>query len=213
MGVIGHYPQVQFKKGYNPTLPYSHRQVKGNTFPKFSPELELEIDKKAKPTNYLERTSPSFGFLVDKSFKDILEKHNLPAHAFYPIKVYHNNILLDYYWFHFIVDDFWVYLNLEESSGRIHRTGKIDMVKEMVHFESRSQVRAIKKNLGFEYKMRADKLVFNQNFPLYDVYQVKDIEWHDLISERLKMALEEAGMTGFRAIPFDRLYIYGHSEL
>ncbi|HEA20395.1 hypothetical protein LCGC14_1520330 [marine sediment metagenome] len=84
LGIIGHYSQTKLKDGYNPTLHNSHWQVRADEFPDFVPNLELEIDKKAKPTNFLDGASGFNGFLVDKPFKSILEKFRLPPHHFYP---------------------------------------------------------------------------------------------------------------------------------
>ncbi len=103
---IGFYPQTDFYKGYNPVLANSIWQVKPDEFPDFKLNYELELNKNAIPTNYLDGTSSPPGIIVDNKLKSIFEKFSLPPHHFYPIKVYHVGKLLDYYCFHFIINDF-----------------------------------------------------------------------------------------------------------
>ena len=42
------------------------RNVKYSEFPDFLPEVELEIDANAVPTNFLERAEATFGMIVDR---------------------------------------------------------------------------------------------------------------------------------------------------
>ncbi|WP_111626043.1 hypothetical protein [Gelidibacter algens] len=116
---IGHYPQADLKKGYNPRK-NGHFMVKPYEFPDFIPNLELELHPKAIPTNYLDSTAGLMnGFILDKKFKELISSFMLPKHYFYPIKVFQSNLLLDYYWFHFIVDDFWEFIDTEKSSAEV----------------------------------------------------------------------------------------------
>ena len=129
LDVIGHYPQTSLKKGYNPRLPDSHRQVKPHSFPDFIPNLELELHDKAYPTDYIQKFV-SFGMVVNTKFKNILKQFKLPPHAFYPIKVYHKGALLEYFWFHYAINDFFSWLDKEESKALIY-DDKNGVYKEM----------------------------------------------------------------------------------
>ncbi|MGQ3678383.1 imm11 family protein [Tenacibaculum discolor] len=206
LDVIGNYPQVTLKKGYNPSLPSGYWQVKPHEFPNFVPSLELELHKKAKPTDYLEQYV-NFGMIVSTRLKSSLEKFDLPSHAFYPIKVYHKEELLEYYWFHYIVDDFWSWINKSESKAIIYDDkDEYSVVSEVDLSLTSDEIQKIKKSLSWHQHMQWEKIVLNSNYPKYDVLKISNIEYFGaLISERLLNALQEAGMTGFRVRLFDKI--------
>ena len=79
---IGHYPQLEFRKGYNPNK-NGCWNVERNNFPDFIPNYELELHPKAKPTNFLPIYSIGFGMIVDKNLKEVLSNFKLPKHHFY----------------------------------------------------------------------------------------------------------------------------------
>jgi len=196
--VIGYYPQLQYKPGYNPRAPYGHWNVKGNVFPDFSPELELVIHENAMPTNILNRMSIcSFGLFIDRKFRNIIEQHKLPPHHYYPIKVYHKEQLLEYFWLHWIVNDFWDIIDYENTLvKRYSIINPPNFTIEPIISKSNLEAFLNKKEIGFDFCY--EKLVFRPGFD-YDVYQTQAVDWRSLISGKLKDALEEQGMTGFEA--------------
>ncbi|MGG8498138.1 imm11 family protein [Tenacibaculum sp. TC6] len=201
--VIGHYPQTDIKKGYNPGLSDSHRQVKPYEFPNFIPNLELELHKEAKATDYIQKFV-SFGMVINARFKSILQQFKLPPHAFYPIKVYHKGDLLEYFWFHYIIDDFWQNINMEKSTVQVYKKFefKIDKIISIPKLED---IDNLKKSLTRQEDLRFNKIYFKSSFPKYDVYETQELEFIPVISEPLLEALQEAGMTGFRVKPFDKI--------
>uniref|UniRef100_UPI000555B3CD hypothetical protein n=1 Tax=Aquimarina pacifica TaxID=1296415 RepID=UPI000555B3CD len=114
---IGYYPQTSIAKGYNPVLYDGHRNVKVNEFPDFIPNYELDLHSKAKPTSFIHHSVANFGWVINGRLKDIMESYNLLDHHFYKMKLHHNGITLNYFWFHYIVRDFWKYLDKEKSYG------------------------------------------------------------------------------------------------
>ena len=98
---IGNYPQTDLKQGYNPNLTNSIWNIKYNEIPNFILNYELELNKKAIPTKCIQGIDTS-GLIVDYKLKKILEKFNLPEKKFFPIKVYQQGNLLEYYDFHFV---------------------------------------------------------------------------------------------------------------
>lgn len=115
LDIIGYYPQLTFRKGYNPSSPNGYYNVKKDKFPDFSPEYELELDPRAHLVNILPPHPGSNGLLVDEMVRGILKRHCLPPHAFYPMELYHKRNVHRYYWFHYIPDDFWNLLDKENS--------------------------------------------------------------------------------------------------
>ncbi|SFW52783.1 hypothetical protein SAMN02927921_02155 [Sinomicrobium oceani] len=203
LNVIGHYPQTKLREGYNPRN-NGHFKVKPNVFPDFIPNLELDMHKKAKKTDFL-GFSISNGIIVNKKCVQILEKHTLPHHHIYPIKVYQNGALLNYFWIHYIVNDFWDWLDIELSEAVIFDDKKIfeavapldlnippDEFRNLEYFE-----------LPYHQHLRWDKIVFKKGFP-YDLYQTRDVQILEIMSERLKETLEKENLTGFTTTLFNK---------
>lgn len=202
--VIGDYPQVTLRKGFNPGPPHGFWEVQHYEFPKFIPELELDLNQKAKPTNYLEDYT-SFGMIINENFKEILKQFNLPKYAFYPIKVYYKGELLNYYWFHYIAD-IWEYINIEKSSLEVYKKFEFEIDKVIPMPSKLSEFKVIEKSLPRQKELMIHKIVFKDNFPKYDVFNLSQLGYPpNLISERLLNALLKAGMTGFVTIPFDKI--------
>ncbi len=205
--VIGHYPQTELKKDYNPRLPDSHWQVMPFEFPDFKPNLEITLNKDAIPTDYLHFSDSKTGFILSKRFVDFLTEFSLPKHQFYPIKVYHRAELLDYYWFHFIVDDFWNYINRSLSKAVIFDSKQNhEIIGEVDLNLTPDEIKNLKyTELKYHQKMRWERIVFNKEFPRYDVYETKSITYTSILSKKLVTALNEAGLTGFETKLFEKI--------
>ncbi|WP_440879780.1 hypothetical protein [Tenacibaculum sp. C7A-26P2] len=203
LDVIGHYPQINIKEGYNPTLSDSYWNVKPHSFPDFIPNLELELHDKAYPTDFLEKYV-DFGMLVNTKFKNILKQFKLPSHAFYPIKVYHKGALLEYFWFHYIID-IWEYVDLKKSTAQIGKKFKKE-IEKVILIPNLDNIREYKKALPRQQELRVNEIYFKQNFPAYDVIKISKVGYlRTLISEDLLKALQKAEMTGFTVKPYDKI--------
>lgn len=199
---IGNYPQTKLLKGYDPTLPNSHWNVLSNEFPEFTPNYELELLNNSIATDYLDVDSKPTGIFVSEKLKKIIETFNLPPHRFYKIKVIQNKKNIDYYWFHYIVNDFWEYVDLNESMIEIyHMVNKKH--SEVLRIKSINNIEILKENLERGFKLRLFKIIFKNKYP-YDIYKISNIIYEPVIvSESLLNALQEEGMTGFTAKPYD----------
>lgn len=194
---VGHHPQTELKIG-------RHYEVEYNVFPNFTPTMELELHKKSLITNYLNSFAISFGMIVDKDFKGILNKFNLPPCTFYPIKVYHKGELLDYYWFHYI-SDVSKYIDVKKSSAQIFKKFKVK-IESIVNIVDLGNIDDYEKSLPRQKELILDKVFFNKDFPNYDVFDIRKVGYSGhLISEPLLNALQKAGMTGFTAMPYDKI--------
>lgn len=206
---IGYYPQADLGPGYNPRQ-NGHFMVKHYEFPDFIPNLELDLHPKANATNYLDSTAGlTSGFIVDAKFKEILSSFKLPRHHFYQIKVFHNEKVLDYYWLHYIVDDFYEFIDKENSYCEVFeiKTPFEMVVQSTFPIISRDQVLNEKKKHKFN-RTRIGRIVMKNNFPKYDLYQTQSINYISLISENLKRIFEEEHITGMEIKPFDKFEIY-----
>ncbi|WP_440879779.1 imm11 family protein [Tenacibaculum sp. C7A-26P2] len=204
--VIGHYPQTSLKKGYNPSLPDSHWAVEPHSFPNFIPNLELELHKDANATDYLHFGDIS-GIIVSGKFRAILKKINLPPHAFYPIKVYLKGTLLEYFWFHYAINDFFSWLDKEESKAIIYddKNGVYKVISELNLSLSLEEIEKINQKLPWHQRMKWEKIIFKKEFPKYDVYKTRGLDLKNFISERLLNALLDTGMTGFTSKPIENI--------
>lgn len=199
--VIGYYPQTLIKEEYNPRALDGHSILNSNEFADFNFNYELILHDKAKPTNYLDAHACHFGMVIDLKFKSVLEQFNLPPHRFYPIKVYQKGNLLEYYWFHYIVD-IWEYVNIELSSALIMK--KFDFeIEKIIPIPNLKTIEQFEENLSFEQELMLNKLVLKTN---YDVIKIGKVQYLPrLFSEPLLNALQDEGMTGFSARLIDKI--------
>ncbi|MGG8498136.1 imm11 family protein [Tenacibaculum sp. TC6] len=201
--VIGHYPQTTLREGYNPSLPDSHWQVKPHEFPNFIPNLELELHKNANRTDYLHFHDIS-GFIISEKFKSILKTFNLRSHAFYPIKVYHKGELLEYFWFHYILN-IWEYVDLDRSTAQVVKKFERE-IEKIIPIPDLTNLEEYEKSLGFEKCLKINKLYLKKNYPYFDVIKITKVQFIPrLFSLDLLNALQESGITGFEAKLFDKI--------
>ncbi|HEA20393.1 MAG TPA: hypothetical protein ENH87_05695 [Pricia antarctica] len=206
LGIIGKYPQTMLRQGYDPTSKNSSRNLKYSEFPDFLPELELEIDANAVPTNFLERAEATFGIIVDTDFREILEQFTLPHHHFYPIKVYHKGNLLKYFWLHFIVKDIWKSIDIEQSLVRIQNSSNANNRVVLPIFQKEYLEKLYDYFMvSYEFKLLPEKIVFNDKFENLDLVNLDFLHDTPLISVKLKNALEEGKMNGFETKLFKPL--------
>ncbi|CAA0245013.1 conserved hypothetical protein [Tenacibaculum maritimum] len=204
LDVIGNYPQIEFKSDYNIKKNNGIREVKPNKFPDFIPDIELKFHKNAKTTNLIERSSVSFGMYIDNTFKNILEKFKLPKHKYYEIKVYQKDKIYNYYWFHYIIDDFWEWIDKEKSKAIIidnkknfQAVAEVDLnltedeMKNLFYYE-----------LPYYQNPKWEKIVFKNDFPKYDLYETQSVERTTIISDVLLKSLQKANITGYMVKPY-----------
>lgn len=173
-----------------------HRNVRPDQFPDFIPNYELELHPRARATNFIHRAGAGFGFVMDALPKDILEKFKLPRHHFYPMKVYHNGKTLPYFWFHYIVDDFWDWVDRDQSIAVIQDIRKNYEVVDTFDLDlSVDEIKKLKKTFPYYLKTKWQKLVFKSGFP-YDFYKSRNIMVFEFIGEDVAEAFEKAGVTG-----------------
>ncbi|MCL8009451.1 hypothetical protein M8845_18670 [Gelidibacter japonicus] len=206
LSVIGHYPQGEYKKGYNPKENGSFN-VQINEFPDFVPKLELELHKKAKPTDCLSFLGLPFGMIISEKMKETLKKHNTPKSHFYPTKIYHKNQVLNYYWFHYVIDDFWEFIDKNNSYGVVLNINSSFTLKRKIPVISKEENKKEILNHEANTIKRIGKITMKKEFPKYDFYITNFIESRKIISESLKNTIEKKGLTGMEIKLFDKFSI------
>lgn len=201
---IGYYPQTELASHYNPRLANSHWNVYHTEFPNFTPEYELELNSNAYPTSYLHAYDNKFGMVVDAKFKEVLKRSKLPSHRFYPIKVYQKGKLLEYYWFHYVLD-LWSYVDIENSKAQIFKKFEFE-VEKIIPIPNLESIKDFKKSLDRKQLLQLRELRLKKDFPKYDIIEVTKVEYSgNLLSDRLVTSLKEAGLTGFEIKPYDKI--------
>jgi hypothetical protein len=101
--IVGNeYPQIQTMGGLvNKFENNSVYKVFSDAFPEFSPNLDYFIlHPNARISDVLSTSMISYGLIVHKRVQEILIRHRLPEHRFYPAVIKHENKLYDdYLWF------------------------------------------------------------------------------------------------------------------
>ncbi|MFL0062137.1 hypothetical protein [Tenacibaculum maritimum] len=201
---IGNYPQIEIGDNNNFKDPDNARKVKPYMFPNFVPKLNLKFHEKAKVTNLIDRSSVNFGMFVDDAFKSILQNFNLPSHKFYEIKVFQKNKCYDYFWFHYLSDNFWESLDKKKTevvivdivnNHKVVDSLNLDMSEEEIKLYTTF-------DLSYNHKLKWKKIVFKKGFPKYDLIKTENINYTTIISEDLLKSLEGVNMTGFTTKPF-----------
>lgn len=152
--------------------------------------------------------SPWGGWLkvISKELKELLEQFNLGVHKFYPAKVLHKDKYHEYYVLQIESGLSHPYIDFSKSrfnnlsGGRVLDSEK----KEIRQFDSLDDVRAYAKvNWNSAVNWNYERAVVLPEFKKIDF-----IMWYrfgDLVSERLKTAIEAAGIKG---VEFEELPIH-----
>ncbi len=204
---IGHYPQTERtkRKGYHVEAFNSERKVDPKVFPEFNPKYGLDLNQKSKETDFLDRATLDFGFVISEKIKDILAEFILPPHRFYPIDVFDSNY--QYYWFHFI-SEMEKYIDFKNTEMEIFDVLE-QKVLETKTLNSYDQFLSLNKELVLKVgkTLRYKKVVLKSSFPKYDLFEINGAQSLTLISENLKGSFEEKKVTGIEFLEYDKLNV------
>lgn len=196
---IGAYPQTDVSEESEFFSVFSDFQTSIEEFPTHIPKYIIIINKKAKPTDIIERVSVPYGLVVNDKMKSLIALFSLPNHKFYNADVIYKKDKLHYYWFHFY-DDIFQYIDMEKSKFRMKRR---DVVEEF-SFTSKKFFKSKKRETfeDFEKTLKFTEIHLLETFPKYDLFA---FEGKTLISERLLSALQENNITGYEVSEYDIL--------
>jgi hypothetical protein len=153
-------------------------------------EIEyVEAYKMAKMTDFFMFTPALYGinFFVSEKVRDLLSNYNMPVHTFLPVNIYQNEKLYKYWALYipqFYNHEYLVFNECVFNQGYI-------LAEDLVSYETYE-----------EYKKSpvhntTEKLVFSNKINKHlDLFDTSFIGHTYVISERLKQAIEDAGITG-----------------
>ncbi|KAB1159594.1 hypothetical protein F7018_04610 [Tenacibaculum aiptasiae] len=144
---------------------------------------------------------PSYfsGVIISNEMKRIIEKFNLYPNKFYPAKVLFKGEYLEYFVWQFFLNGFDEFVDLDNSTFCEWKRGvkvgdvevKVENIEELMDYEDDNEWWS----WGFKRAVMKEKYKNIDAAKLAYPYGI-------LISERLKNALEEAELTGFKITPF-----------
>lgn len=154
--------------------PNSMTRLTNRAYPQDDPDLVFELKEDAFLTDIISPSNISaVGILLNKRTKDLLRKFNLADHKYYPAKVIVNGSQCDYFWLHFVKNDF-SGLDLEKSIF-YNSLFKTDKHKR---FKLNSYEDALKRKTPLYLFMGIEKLVLDKKsaFSFNEIFYLPAIE-------------------------------------
>lgn len=166
------------------------------------PNLDaIKLVKDAKLTDMLsvEVISRMAGKIVSEKFKDQALEFSLPKHHFYEAKVvdYLNSPVIERKYFLFRLLEYQnQYINFDRSEFYIHRRGIGEIDSITIHRTEDLEKSPKEQGLGVGQFIKPKFISLRQEKAL-DIFSFRRIAGF-FVSERLKNAIESAGLTGMR---------------
>ena len=206
------YPQAyDFIKGYNEEAPDSLLSLYDywDSFPNYTPNLDgVKLAGCAKLTDFVSDGFCSRMQIVSPKAKLTLEQFNLCAHKFYPLGLYKRKIKYEYFLF-FRGERCAKYVNYENTSFYVFNydddscSDEFYIKSEKEYWERRNKL----EQDGIFGNINGKKIVMSHDFPKYDFFTIGFLDGNTYVSERLKKAIEKAGLTGWVFNPATHLIV------
>ncbi|WP_148639300.1 hypothetical protein [Aquimarina longa] len=136
----------------------------------------------------------SLGFFVSPKCKELLKRFELPSHRYYPVKI---SLEEDYEYYFLLIAKEELHINYEQSTfvERYNKTQEISIKKfqDLLQLNPANEVGPAHYNVA---DIKEKIIVFDIAPDIYPV--VTSTNGFFFFSERLKLALEQEGMTGFK---------------
>tara|TARA_B100000609_G_C17068546_1_gene357841 strand:- start:55 stop:699 length:645 start_codon:yes stop_codon:yes gene_type:complete len=178
--------------------PNSMTKLNNKEFPKENPELIWQMEPKAKLTDVVSASNiTARGLLCNDKVRDILEKHKLCEHRFYPATLIYQNSVFDYHWFHPIEQDLDI-IDFEKSEFAITDYFR-DSLNELIirnmkdfkyKFDNKAKgtiisltklIAKVKYDISIFSYILHDDFIISINFKNYlEHHRIKGIKFHSL---------------------------------
>lgn len=197
-----------FIKGYNPSAPnalfslYKYNE----SFPNYVPDLDgLMVSGSSKLTDIVSNGFSGWFHIINPRVKTLLENYNLCPHRIYPVGLYRRKIRYDYFLLS-TLSNYTDFIDYEKTSFIIHEdmgnkenNECIKICSKTEYFEMNDK---LKKERGVLWSIDANNIVMSESFDSnLDFFKVGSFDSNLYISERLKLAIEAMGITGWDFIP------------
>ena len=137
---------------------------------------------------------------ISEKFKLLLKSYNLPKHKFYKARVLFKGEFHTYFVWHLLYNNYFEYLDSNKTRyNNLNYSRKLKQeTLEIKQFNSPKE-RSDYSNKNWNYSWNYEQLVMKPSFRELDYCYVTQLG--GLVSERLKEAIEAAGLTGIRFEP------------
>ena len=197
--IIGYYPQTDVSEDSEFFSVFIDFQTRIEEIPEHIPKYIIILNKKAYPTDFIERVSVPYGLVVNNKIKSLITLYSLPNHKFYDTEVIYKKSKLNYYWFHFY-DDIFQYIDMKKSKFILKWR---DVIEEFCFTSKEFYLSKDKKTFeDFETELIIKEVYLLNSFPKYDIFH---FEGRDIISEKLLNAFQENNITGYEVSEYDIL--------
>lgn len=193
------FPQtVGLFPGYDEYAPNSMTRLTNAEFPVIPPDLRFVLDPKTWLTDVISVGNISAsGLLVNGRLKEVLEEYKIPNHEFYEADVHDTHSVYRYFWLHIVPDDEeWIDFSRSRFAVYELPLSRIDKLRDVACKNRAEMIFHLENTYGFS----PEEIFLTEAFAAerYDVFLVRRIglEAPLLISERLKIRLEDEGVTG-----------------
>ena len=197
--IIGYYPQTDVSEDSEFFSVFIDFQTRIEEFPEHIPKYIIILNKKAYPTDFIERVSVPYGLVVNNKIKSLITLYSLPNHKFYDTEVIYKKSKLNYYWFHFY-DDIFQYIDMKKSKFILKWR---DVIQEFCFTSKEFYLSKEQETFeDFEKNLIIKEVYLLNSFPKYDIFH---FEGRDIISEKLLNAFQENDITGYEVSAYDVL--------
>lgn len=198
-GVGGVFTQTDgLYPGYDERAPQSMTLLTNDAFPDALPDLRFVLDPKARLTDAISVGNVgAWGLLVNARLREILAEYKIARHAFYDADVHDAHSVYRYSWLHIVPDDEeWIDFSRSRFAVYELPLSRIDKLRDVACKNRAEMIFHLENTNGFS----PEEIFLTEAFAAerYDVFLVHRIgmEAPLLISERLKIRLEDEGVTG-----------------
>ena len=136
---------------------------------------------------------------ISKKLKELLENYNQPEHKFYKAKVLFKDEFQSYFVWRILSKKYQEYIDFNKTYyNNLNSYRKLKHEElEIKQFSSYNEMRAYSRS-NWSRSWNYEKIVMKSSFRDIDYCYVSGLNGGNLVSERLKIAIEEAGLTGIR---------------
>ena len=197
--IIGYYPQTDVSEDSEFFSVFIDFQTRIEEFPEHIPKYIIILNKKAYPTDFIERVSVPYGLVVNNKIKSLITSYSLPNHKFYDTEVIYKKSKLNYYWFHFY-DDIFQYIDMKKSKFILKWR---DVIQEFCFTSKEFYLSKEQETFGdFEKNLIIKEVYLLNSFPKYDIFHFEE---RNIISEKLLNAFQENNITGYEVSEYNIL--------
>jgi hypothetical protein len=219
---VGHYyPQVSYGKEYNPDSGIGLFRLCedfGNfatKFPDFTPDLSgFKLVRGAKLTDFLSGGQISNSLTISQKVKFVFEKFNLCPHRFYSMTIDYKKEPLNYFMFHYL-SNFSGYVDYEKSTFMENYGILNQNIGDCVEVNSLDDLFVKRKKIKQKYGDNVHSSVIGTNIIMNKEFGKMQLDFFTIliadvgtyVSNRLKNAIEENGLTGVEFTPATHLVV------